>query len=383
MADCGGMIPERDGVWAGHRIFLLILLGGALYLTYMILNPFLHTIILAVVLASIFQPLQQWLVRLYKGRKNLAAFTVVLVIIFLLVLPSTIFISSLAAQGVQSVARVHDWLVAGNLEKLMNDPRVNSYILWLGQHFKFIQPEKLDIPGNLMQASKNIGQFLLSYGAGFVGSVASLVFNFFVMIFISFYMVRDGDGMVAQIKYLSPLREEQEDRILDKIRVVVKSVLLGTLLTAIVQGVAGGIGLALVGVPPLFWGTVMGSASLIPIVGTGVVWIPTVIYLLLAGSVKSAIFLTLWCILVVGSIDNFARPYFMKGEGALSPFYVFLAIIGGVNYFGLIGILYGPLILSFAMVVLFIYSVEYKDILDNGRDSCTHKDENSPDASLK
>jgi predicted PurR-regulated permease PerM len=342
----------------------LILLGIALYLTFLILHPFLHTIILAVVLASLFNPLQQRLIRLYKGRRSLASLTVVLVIIFLIVIPATIFISSLATQGVQSITRVTDWLVAGNLQRLMEDPKIQSYTLWASERFSFIKLEKLDLPGNIMQASKNIGQFLISRGAVLVGGVADVVFHFFVMVFISFYLVRDGRGMVEQIKYLSPLREDQEDRILNKIRLVVRSVLLGTLLTAIVQGIIGGIGLAIVGIPALFWGTVMGLASLIPIVGTGLVWVPAVIYLLLIGSIKSGIFLTLWCVFVVGTIDNFARPYFMKGEGSLSPFYVFLAIIGGVKYFGLIGILYGPLILSFAMVVLYIYSVEYKDLLE-------------------
>ena len=126
---------------------------------------------------------------------------------------------------------------------------------------------------------------------------------------------------------------------------------------------AGGIGLAIVGIPGLFWGTVMGFSSLIPVIGTALVWGPAVIYLLLFGKWKAGIFLLVWSIVLVGSIDNFLRPFLMRDENNLSPFYIFLAIIGGVQYFGLAGILYGPLILTFAMVMLYIYGVEYQDFL--------------------
>ncbi len=347
----------------GNRAFILLLVILALYLTFLILGPFFETIILASVLASLFLPLQIRLVRIYKGRNSLAALSVILVITFVILIPSILLTSTLIAQGINSVTAINNWLVEGNLEKVMEGPQVTGYTQWLIERLSIVQINKIDVQDSLIQASKNVGQFLLSRGAGLLGDALNVMFQFFVMVFICFYMVRDGRKMVEQIKYLSPLREDQEDRILDKIRLVIVSVLVGTLLTAVVQGIAGGIGLAIVGIPPLFWGAVMGFASLIPLIGTGLVWIPAVIYLLIVGKAGSAIFLTIWCVVVVGSIDNFARPFFMKGEGTLSPFYIFLAIIGGVKYFGLIGILYGPLILGFAMVVLYIYSVEYQDLL--------------------
>jgi predicted PurR-regulated permease PerM len=169
--------------------------------------------------------------------------------------------------------------------------------------------------------------------------------------------------MVERGRYFSPLRKDQEDRILTGVRVVAKSVLLGTFLTALCQGLVGGIGLALVGIPGLFWGTVMGFSSLIPLIGTALVWVPAAVYLVLLGKMKAAAFLAVWCVVLVGSIDNFLRPFLMRGEAKMSTFYIFLAIVGGVQYFGLTGILYGPLILSFAMIMLYIYGVEYEDDL--------------------
>jgi predicted PurR-regulated permease PerM len=102
-------------------------------------------------------------------------------------------------------------------------------------------------------------------------------------------------------------------------------------------------------------------ASLIPLVGTYLIWVPIALYLVLLGEFKSAAFLAVWSIVASGIIENLVRPFLMKGKSKMSPFYIFLAILGGVQYFGLKGILYGPLILSFAMIMLFIYGVEYKD----------------------
>jgi predicted PurR-regulated permease PerM len=347
----------------GYRPFLLVVLFGSLYLTYLILRPFMETLIFAIVLSSMFYPLQIFLVRRYRGRKTLAALTIVFIFTFLIALPVFFFVSALVSQGLDSINQVNDWLKAGNLHKLTENPKILAYKDWLQDRLEFIDLNNVDIPSNLLQLSKTVGQFLLSKGATILGNVATLVMHFAVMVFVIFYLVRDGKDMIERGRYYSPLRRDQEDRILGGVRVVARSVLLGSFLTALLQGLVGGIGLILVGIPGLFWGTVMGFSSLVPVVGTSLVWIPAVIYLLLLGKTYSALFLILWSILLIGSIDNFLRPFFMGGQAGLSPFYIFLAIIGGVQYYGLAGILYGPLILSFAMVMLYIYGAEYREDL--------------------
>jgi predicted PurR-regulated permease PerM len=352
----------------GYRPFLLVVLFFSLYLVYLILGPFLDTLILAAVLASIFYPLQVFLVRLYRGRSSIAALTVIFIITFLLVIPVFVFVSALVSQGLESVNKVHDWLRAGNLQKITEDPRILAYTTKFDERFGFLELKKLDVVSNLLQVSRNLGQFLLGKGATLLGNAASLVTHFFIIIFVVFYLVRDGSEMLEKGRSFSPLRKEQEEELLQGIRSVTKSVLLGTFVTALCQGLVGGIGLALVGIPGLFWGTVMGFSSLIPIVGTALVWAPATIYLILMGSWKAALFFALWSIVLNGSIDNFVRPFLMRGEGRMSPFYIFLAIIGGVQYFGLSGILYGPLILTFAMIMLYIYGAEYRgDLLSESK----------------
>ena len=342
-----------------YRIFLLIIVGVSLYLSYLILLPFIDTLILAIILASFFNPLQIYLERRLRGRKNLAALIIVLIITFVIAIPVFVFTSTMVAQGLDTVNKTNEWIRAGKLQQLIEDPRINEYLARLQERFSFIQITKVEIANDLLYVSRDIGQFLLGKVAAILGNVASLVAQFFIMIFIAFYLVRDGREMASSIRYFIPLRAEQEDRIINGIRIVTKSVLLGTFLTAVCQGLVGGIALAILDFPGLFWGTMTALASLIPLVGVYLIWVPIAFYLLLLGETKSVVFLAVWSIVASGIIDNFVRPFLMKGKSKMSPFYIFLAILGGVQYFGLKGILYGPLILSFAMIMMFIYGVEY------------------------
>jgi predicted PurR-regulated permease PerM len=346
-----------------HRPFLLVVVVFSLYLTYMILQPFLHTVVLAIVLASLFHPLQLRLARVFRGRRGLAALLTLFVIVFAIVLPLVFFLSTLVAQGVLSVNLVSEWIKAGNLDLLLHDARIQEFTQWTREHAGVIDLQKLDIQGNLLRFSRNFGQFLISKGANLLGDLAGIIARFFIMMFIVFYLLRDGAEMVDKVKYLAPLRKEQEDRILEKIQAVARSALLGSFFTALSQGLVGGIGLYLVGIPGLFWGTMMGFCSLIPIVGTGLIWVPAAVYLGILGKWKAMAFLVVWSVVLLGSIDNFLRPFLMKGQAGMPPFYIFLAIVGGVQCFGLVGILYGPLILAFAMVMLYIYEIEYQELL--------------------
>jgi len=355
----------------GYRPFLLVVLFFSFYLTYLILHPFLDTLIMSIVISSLFYPLQTWLVKKYRGRQTLAALTIVFIITFVIAIPIFFFASTLIAQGVQTINQINDWIRAGNIQKLAQDPRVMELMDWVQTRLSFLDLKKIDISSNIMALSKNFGQFVLSRVATILSNVASLVTHFFILVFISFYLVRDGAAMLDAARGFSPLRKDQEDRLLGGIRVVARSVLMGAFMTALCQGLIGGIGVALIGLPGLFWGTVMGFASFIPIVGTALVWVPMAAYLVLLGTWKSALFLAIWCIVLVGGIDNFVRPYLMRGQSNLSPFYIFLSIIGAVQYFGLTGILYGPLIVSFAMIMLYLYGAEYREDLAESK-SGTH-----------
>lgn len=341
------------------RPFLLIILVVSLGMAFRLLQPFINPIILAIVFAALFNPLHRRLLARFPRCENLIALSMVLLISVLIVLPFFIFLTALADQGIQLSASIKSWVQGGGLQNIEQNTYVEDVLAWLQRKIPFIQFEKIDLQGQFLTAAKLISESFLRHGAGMLGNLATTLTYFFVMMFIVFYLIRDGKGMIQRVKHLSPLREDQENRIFEKIAGVSRSVFLGSLLTAALQGLVGGIGMAIVGIPGLFWGTMLGFASLIPVVGTALIWVPITGYLILIGSYKSAIFFALWSALLVGSIDNFLRPFFMRGSTGMSPFWIFLAILGGVQIFGLAGMLYGPLILGFAMIMLLIYEEEF------------------------
>lgn len=354
-------IPRRRPDWG--RIMLFLLLAGTLYLVFRIILPYLNSMILAILLAILFRPVYSWFLRITKNKRNLAAFLACTVIVLLVVVPVSLLVASLVDQGITSFTAIQSWLQEGNLQKTIESPRVQKMFEWGSQKFDFVDFESIDLQATLIDASKNVGQFLLSKGSTIASDISAVFLHFFMMIFILYYLLRDGERMLDYLLHLSPMSSTHEEQLLNKIREVSRAALLGNFLTALSQGIAGGIGLWIAGIPPLFWGTVMAFASLIPLVGTALVWFPASIYLLITGHTLKAVFLAVYSMIVVGSIDNFLRPYFMQGRSGLPPILLFFAILGGINLFGLLGIIYGPLIFGLAAVLLYIYELEFSPYL--------------------
>lgn len=350
------------------RYFTILLLIFSLYLTYLIASPFLHTIILSIVVAACCYPIYKRILTLVNGREIWASTIVMLLLITCIAVPLGFFITSLIPQAVDSLHAVTTWLQQSQSDSFLSDIQHNPMVQWLHEKFPFFDINETAIKSYLATISKTVGQELVSIGTSALGDTLNFVAKFLLMLLIVFFLLKDGSKMIAGLKYLWPMRESQEDALLHTLRSTSRAVLVGGLLVAIIQGIVGGIGLAFVGITPLFWGTVMSFCSLIPIAGTGIVWIPASIYLLITSGWQQALFMVLWGAIPVAAIDSFLRPYFMRESAGVSVFFIFLSILGGLKAFGMLGILYGPLILSFVMVMLKIYGEEYHHVLsENSR----------------
>lgn len=341
----------------------LVLLFFSLYLLYLILSPFFDTIILAMVLAALATPLFHRLAPRLGGRRNLAALITVLFVIVCILLPILLFLTGLVGQGIQTVGRITVWVKSTDVISLLKEKELHPYLVWLDQQLPFVDLEKIDYQAFAVNISQTVGQFLLRLGTNFLGNLAWLLFHFLIMTVALFYMVRDGRFIIARLKYLLPMREDQTQAIISSLRQISRAVLLGGLLVALAQGLVGGVGLALVGIPGLFWGTMMGFTSLVPVFGTGLIWLPATAYLMLNGDWGSSVFLLLWSVLLVTNIDTFLRPYLMRDAAGVSIFYIFLSVFGGIKFFGPIGLIYGPLIMTLVMAMLKIYTADYRDAL--------------------
>jgi len=363
---------QRWSARSGRRyysFFLFALILFAMYLAWKVFAPFLNSIIFSGVLAGIFTPLFRFLMGKLGGRGNISAGIVVLLVTVCIFIPAFLFLGGLATQAASSITQLTDWITHTDVDSMLGQTHVSSFMAWIDAKMPFIHLEQIDFQAGLVRFSQKVGQFSIQLGTSVLSNAFSLTLHFLIMLFILFFLLRDGQSMIDYIKSLSPLREDQENRIFDSLRRIARSVLVGGLLVAMLQGIVGGIGLAIVGIPGLFWGTMMGFSSLIPIVGTGLVWVPATLFLVLIGSWKSALFLVIWSGLLVTNIDTFLRPYFMRGASGMPLLYIFLSVIGGLQAFGAPGLLYGPLILSFAMVMLRLYGEEFREMIGRGEHS--------------
>ncbi|RJP87748.1 MAG: AI-2E family transporter [Desulfobacteraceae bacterium] len=357
------------------NFFLIFILLGVLIACYTVIRPYIHPIIIAAILASLLSPLHKRIERLLKGEKNMAASLSCLFLTIVVVLPMIVMLLSVIQEGIQSFKAISVWVQTVKIEDLIQHPVVIQLIDWVNRvmpdvkkvfpdiDLKHIQLDKL-----LLTLTSSTGKMLVNQGGNLAGNVTAMIGKFFLMLFCFFFFIRDEKKIVEYILHLIPLSSDQEAKIIFKIKNVAKSALLGTFVTAFAQGTAGGLAFWIAGLPGLFWGMVMAFASLIPMVGTALIWIPAAVFLFITGHWGYGLFMIIWCVIVVGGLDNLVRPLFMQGGADMSTLLIFFAILGGIHTFGLLGLLYGPLLFGLAMVLLYIYEIEYKDFLD-GQDN--------------
>jgi predicted PurR-regulated permease PerM len=340
--------------------FLFSLLFASLFLCYNMINIYLDPIIFGLILGILAKPVYEWVQKKVKGRTNLAACILCILLVVVIMIPLMLLVSVIIRQGIISFNAINEWVMAGNLERF-----IQLYEKYLPAT-EFLKD--IDINDTITTLTTNSGKFLIQQSGAIVSNISGVVINFGLMIFVFFFVVQDEKKMFDYIFHLMPLSSEHESILIEKVKAVSKSAMLGTAVTAAGQGIAGGIAFAICGLPGFFWGAVMSFASLIPVVGTALVWVPAAIYLFVSGSMKSGVFMIIWSVVVVGMIDNLVRPLFMSGSANMSVIVIFFSILGGLNFFGLAGLLYGPLIFGITMVLFYIYELEFNDFL-NGQDN--------------
>lgn len=344
-------------------ICLFALLLFSLYLAYRLAEPFIHSIIMGIVFAALSAPIYLWALRRAKNRRVPAALITLALLLLCGVFPLAVFLKKLVPQAMDSISTISTWLSQHDVEEIMSTPWVKSILDWVHENLPFASFTQAEIQDALLSVSKVTSQYLIRGAGAILQNTLTFTLHFVLVLLVMFFMLLDGPRLLARLQYLSPLRRRQNEAIVGNLRRVARAVLVGGLLVAVLQGIAGGIGMAIVGMPALFCGTMMAVASLVPVLGTSLVWVPIAVWLLITGQTWQGAFIVAWCVLLVTNIDTFLRPIFMRNSAGLSTFFLFMSIIGGLNVFGMLGIFYGPLILGFAVVMLSLYGEEYHDFL--------------------
>lgn len=328
-------------------MFFYLVIALLLYFTYLVFEPFLVPLCWAAVLAVVFDPLNKRLDQRW-GRTRAAAACTILVTL-LLIVPAIGVGISFVHQGLQAAAAVQHGLNNGGLS------RVDRWWEWLAAHIPGQTPEGL--AQLLHRAIEATATFLASQIGVVLRNVAIFIFDLVVAIIAMFYFFRDSEEIMARIRQVLPFDRESREEIVGKSRDLIFASVTMTLAAAVIHGLAGGFGFAMVGITaPVFWGVAIAFFSLLPVVGDLVIWIPAMIDLIVTGHWGKAILLAVILTVVAGVIDNFMRPWFISGRARMNGLIVFIAVIGGVAVFGLLGVVLGPIIVAAFASLLDLYA---------------------------
>lgn len=330
-----------------EHLFFFVLFGIVAYIVWQIIFPFLGALALAAIIATVFYPYYNWILGISPYRNKLiAAFFAVFFIVITLFLPLLILSYALFLQ----VLAFYDTLNKKSIAIGYRDS--------IGVAEKAISSLLPEFKINLTEyVHQGAGLLATNMGTVFASTI-SIVLLFFIMLISLFYMLKDGPEFVEKLIQLCPLPKTQSNLIIKKLTKSIRSVVIGTLGIALIQGILTSIGLVIFGVPqPILWGSIAAVCALIPYFGTSFVFIGAVLDALIAQSYGAALGLTIWGIFIVGLVDNILLPYLISSDEKSHPFAILISVLGGIIFFGPMGFLVGPVFLTLFVVLLELYSL--------------------------
>lgn len=364
-------IPYFAGLFL---LAIIILLFVGIYKLY---APFVTVLIFAIFFATIFYPVFRRLKKLFGGHGRIASLVTCFFTLLVIAIPLSLFGTLLVSEGIDAFNNIST--------KVQQDGYLQDFLAWEEGSFLYDQVQKIapivnsdsfnineinfDFIGQISSAAEKMVEVLrgqITNVLGFVKDIIWFIVSFMIFFFALYYLFKDGEMIMKKVMDLSPLPQKHEKAIFKKFKEVSLAMLFGIFFTAVIQGTLAGIGYAVVGLNnPIFWATATALFSLVPLVGTAMIWIPASLILFFSGNYVGGIGLFMWGILVVGTVDNLIRPYLIEGRAPVHPLLTFLAVFGGILAFGLQGIIYGPIILNLLLAFLHIYELEYAKVLKN------------------
>jgi predicted PurR-regulated permease PerM len=328
---------------------LLVATAVALYLCWLMLQPFVNVLAWAAVLVIFFYPIHRRLVA-YTRRPATSALLSSLFVIVVILLPLTLITFAVVKE------------MSGVLQNLQasaailfntNSPVTGRFIGWLGHYVNLDQLYSQDF---LMDRLKGLSGTIAGSTLGFVGGVVGVIVQVFFVIFTMYYLFRDGERIMHALPEMLPLERAQSEAIFARTRDVISASLYGVLVIAMIQGALGGLAFWMLGLPSaIVWAVVMTFLSMIPMAGSFFVWAPAAIYLAITGHWGKALVLVAWGTLVIGTIDNVLRPKLVGERTRLHELFIFFSVLGGLKVFGVLGIVLGPVVVAITLALLDVF----------------------------
>ena len=342
--------------------FFFVLLLVLLYSAFLILSPFLKALIWAAILAVLFYPAYDWLLRVFKGKATLAALTIIVLIALVIVLPGIQIVGFLAEEVVELVKSVGALTNTEGVETWKRHPWIQWLLGWwsmLGVElakFKF----EIDLRKLVIQGAQVSSGAVLSQLTGAAQNIFLFVANVLLVLFTLFFFLRDGAAFCYRLRRLLPMDPEHQERLFTNIVNAVTAVVHGCLVVAMVQGFLAGLAYWVLGVPyAIVWGVATAFFALLPVGGSTIVTIPVTIYLFLQGDIIRGVLMAIWALGVVGGVDNVLKPIFIGTRLKLPMLFLFFGILGGLSVFGALGLILGPVLFALLTAFLDLYREEY------------------------
>lgn len=324
--------------------FFFALLFAVLTLGLWIILPYMSAVILAATFAVVFRPLHRRILEAFPRREGLVAAVGVIVVLAVIFIPLTLF-------GFVVFEEARD--VYFRILEQKNIYPSSPYLQAVEAKIRSVIPT---FSFNVAVYAREAAGWLLTNIGPLFSGVAQVALNTFISIFALYYFFKDGKRFRKALEELSPLSDRESHEIFSRLIKTVRTVVVGTLVVAVLQGILTGAGFVLFGVPhPALWGAVAVIAALVPAIGTGLVTFPAAAFLLWGGHTLPAFGLLAWGFLIVGLIDNILRPYLIERGIKIHQFLILLSVLGGIGFFGPMGFLLGPLLISFIFALLELY----------------------------
>lgn len=345
-----------------RKAFLLFMVAGLTIGLLIVLRGFLMTILIAALLSGLLYPLFTWLTRKFGDRPKAAAGVTVLLTLLVIVGPIAGVVSLVVGQAssISESARPA-------IEKAINEPTSLDRLLRQAPGYRYIEPYREKILETAGDVVNSIGRFLMTSLQNTGRGTVSFLFHFVIALYTIFFLLIDGPRMLKAILDHLPLHRDEKETLKERFVSITRATIKGTLIIGAIQGVASGIAFWVAGVPnAAFWTVVMIIMSILPLIGAALIWVPAAIFLFATGHVTAAILLSLYCALIVGSIDNVLRPSLVGKDTQMHDLVILFSTLGGLAVFGPLGFILGPVLAGLFVTSWEIFGQAYSSELVDG-----------------
>ena len=336
------------------KAFLLLLIAISLAFGWL-LSPFYEAVFWGMVLAILFTPLYRRISQSMRQKRTLAALATVTIILVVVILPLTLITALLLQEGASVFARIQSGELSfgGYFQRLF--AAFPSWLTDLLARFGLGNPDAVH---EKMVASLTTGSKFIAGQAFNLGqNTFNFVISFFIMLYLLFFLLRDGEALSERIRRALPLQAEQQRNLSSKFTIVIRATMKGNIAMAVVQGTLGGLAFWFLGIhAAVLWGAIMAFLSLLPAIGAALIWLPAAVYLLVTGATWQGIALLAYGVLVISMVDNILRPLLVGKDTQMPDYVVLISTLGGIAVFGVSGFVIGPVIAAMFMAAWDIFS---------------------------